>query len=549
MFFLHLQCSWHSCCICSLAPLPQLPLMRRTSSEPPVISPNISLRKRTVEGLYDAMMEERLIYVRGTPGSGKSTLLNLLHQHILQKDPKAFVCVTWSWPPGNLGLSAEQKSDSYFCLKAIIPDFPRRTSPAFLLMDEAQESFGDGYLWNGFLKNIIDNPSCYRVVVFCSYGSVSTPVKSIDGGTPTDLDKAACMTLWPSKVNKGTEIHGLLLDWDEFSEVVLQFNEELAIDLDLSQEIFEMTAGHVGAVIGLLRLILNDMKTHIRRKGPLTLDTYYENFSLDHIMNRLAGAFTRGLPDDKDLSDHPDVSRLLRRLLVSGRVTEGTDNAAIRYCHRKGWIYAEDAPGPQSYTFATPLHHAALSWRLQPTDGLPQFETPYALSLAVLKQFKPSQMKLAIRRVDGGSTDLPPEAQYQDEYYRSLIAVTCGNVRISPEFASARKAKVAGRIDFFIPNVKWGIEITRDGDRLNDHASRFKADGAYGKWLKDGDMTDYVLLDCRTNPPKTSHSELDKNHIPNLYHVVFNKQYTEVRVFNNKVDQVWGPIALQENHK
>ncbi len=58
--------------------------MRRTGSDPPVISrecrcisyyllhvvdfrhytANISLRKRTVERLYDGMMKERLIYVR-----------------------------------------------------------------------------------------------------------------------------------------------------------------------------------------------------------------------------------------------------------------------------------------------------------------------------------------------------------------------------------------------------------------------------------------------------------------------------------------------------
>ncbi len=149
---------------------------------------------------------------------------------------------------------------------------------------------------------------------------------------------------------------------------------------------------------------------------------------------------------------------MFRRLLEFGRVTESSDDhwqAAIQYCHRNGWIYAEDAlePGPQSYMFSSPLHHAALSWRL-PRDNLPQFGTAYALSLQVLANFKPSQMELPIRRVNSGSADLPPEAQYQDEYYRSLLAITCGNVCISPEFASARGAKVAGHIDFFIPGVK-----------------------------------------------------------------------------------------------
>jgi hypothetical protein len=429
-------------------------------------------------------------------------------------------------------------------------------------MDEAQETFGDSYLWHFFLKNIIDKPSCYRVIVFCSHGSISTPGKGISGGTATDLRGAARMTLWPREIREGIKVHGLLLDRDEFDEVVLQFNKELAIDLDLSKQIFELTAGHVGAVCELLRIIFKLDKC-IRREGPLTLDTFYETFSLDYIMRNLAGpAFTQGLPNNTELSGRPDVSRVFRRLLVSGRVTENSDKAAIQYCHRNGWIYAEEVlePGPQSYTFASPLHHAALSWRLEGRDCLPQFENPYALSLQVLARFKPSQMGLPIRRVNGGSTDLPQEAQYQDEYYRSLLAVTCGNVRISPEFASASGAQVAGRIDFFIPGVKWGIEITREGDCSNKHDACFKENGAYSKWLKDGDMTDYVLLDCRTSIPRTSHpgtipqylkiayANFFFSDIRNLYHIVFNKMYTELYVLNNKRELVWGPRALQENH-
>ena len=95
---------------------------------------------------------------------------------------------------------------------------------------------------------------------------------------------------------------------------------------------------------------------------------------------------------------------------------------------------------------------------------------------------------------------------------------------------------------------------------MNNHASRFKAGGAYNKCLEDGDMTDYVLLDCRTTTPSTSHPSTIPQYLeiayanlffsdtPNLYHVVFNEKYTEVRVFNNKREHIWGPIVLQENH-
>ena len=98
-------------------------------------------------------------------------------------------------------------------------------------------------------------------------------------------------------------------------------------------------------------------------------------------------------------------------------------------------------------------------------------------------------------------TDKLSEAQYQDEFCRSVFSVTMGNV-LCPEFASAREAPVAGHMDFFIPVVKWDVEITREGGRLAEHSSRFAKPGAYGAWLESGDMADYIFLDCRTSIPR-----------------------------------------------
>ncbi|KAM6503225.1 hypothetical protein JOM56_000168 [Amanita muscaria] len=77
---------------------------------------------------------------------------------------------------------------------------------------------------------------------------------------------------------------------------------------------------------------------------------------------------------------------------------------------------------------------------------------------------------------------LPKLAQHQDEFYRSGFSFTFGNVCLSPEFESARRTRVAGRIDFLNPVVKWGVELTRDGNRLYEHSSRFTDSGAYGAW-------------------------------------------------------------------
>jgi hypothetical protein len=65
-----------------------------------------------------------------------------------------------------------------------------------------------------------------------------------------------------------------------------------------------------------------------------------------------------------------------------------------------------------------------------------------------------------------------------------------------------------GRIDFFIPSKKWGIELTRDGNRLGEYNSRFEDDGAHGQWLKSSDMddrNDYIFLDFRSTKPMLAH--------------------------------------------
>lgn len=87
----------------------------------------------------------------------------------------------------------------------------------------------------------------------------------------------------------------------------------------------------------------------------------------------------------------------------------------------------------------------------------------------------------------------PPEGQYQDEFYLSVFHVTNGNVRISPEFASATGADMVGRIDFFI----------QMGDRNNTRRQPTSRTSAFSKLGRL--WADYILLDCRMNVPQVSH--------------------------------------------
>ena len=136
------------------------------------------------------------------------------------------------------------------------------------------------------------------------------------------------------------------------------------------------------------------------------------------------------------------------------------------------------------------------------TNEIP-YETVLQLAIAVIGKFNPSQLSDPERRVGDSSTACPPEAQYQQEFYRAFVDVV-GPAYTSPEYGTERGAH-KGRIDFFIRSKKWGIGLLRDGSNLQEHSSRFGEEGAYGMWIPSNAMVDYLILDFRSNRPQVAH--------------------------------------------
>ncbi|TDL14753.1 hypothetical protein BD410DRAFT_733647 [Rickenella mellea] len=149
-------------------------------------------------------------------------------------------------------------------------------------------------------------------------------------------------------------------------------------------------------------------------------------------------------------------------------------------------------------------------------------------------------MLLPLPRVHPGRNDAPPEIQYQRELYRGLSDVVDEAVLMLPYSASPNIEP--GRIDFYVPKMKWGIEIIQDGSCLAERNSRFKTKGDYGSWLNSLDMLDYILLDFRQNMPNERHPG-----IPNLYHVVFTEMFSEFTIYNSNLDVVRPTRSLSEN--
>ena len=200
----------------------------------------------------------------------------------------------------------------------------------------------------------------------------------------------------------------------------------------------------------------------------------------------------------------PFFAPAIRLLLRDGRIANDSDGSAIYElldtAHRNGYIHLKD----NFFVFSSPLIKFQWTWLIAPPRN---YDLPYAslrtLVLDTFARFRPVQLFNTERRV-GSNTTHPTEAQYQVEFYRALHDITMGNVCISPEYAAQTHSR-PGRIDFFIREKNWGIELTCDGRKLKQHADRFGEDGAYGQWYTSGDMIDRILVDCRLLPPRKKH--------------------------------------------
>jgi hypothetical protein len=215
--------------------------------------------------------------------------------------------------------------------------------------------------------------------------------------------------------------------------------------------------------------------------------------------------FSRGLPPRTEMSHA--LARVLRVALNKGFVSPcdlqtPDDKEALICCFEKGWLHAEKpdsgSPGKEDvYIFASPVHRWYSQALLAQSDTvviredrLLQFVTN------VIKLFSPINLSTP-RHISPQCIQRPPEAHFQDEFYRCSYEHTGGSV-LFPEFGTP-----CGRVDFFIPSKKWAIELVRNGMELAQHSARFSGKGTYRHHV---DADDYIILDFRDKETRSSHS-------------------------------------------
>jgi hypothetical protein len=266
-----------------------------------------------------------------------------------------------------------------------------------------------------------------------------------------------------------------------------------------------------------------------------------------------ASIFKRGLPETSDLKDLA-TARVFSLVLCHGVVEksdltsdEHSEWGALQRCFHNGWLHADNVEVNNldeiGYVFPSPLHRWFVEWKISDAVQAVPFEADDILKFVidVISNFNP-QLLSAERRIGPGCVQRPPEAQYQDEFYRCCHKCSNGSLKTFPEFGSAN-----GRADFYIPAKEWGVELYRNGDRLTEHSGRFSS----GAYQGDLSLDRYIILDCRDTRPKrprgyvhlffVGHFRLFSfADLGNLYHVVFSNNFQEVSILNNALEVVDG---------
>lgn len=207
-----------------------------------------------------------IVRVNGTPASGKTILMNLVANRLFELHGSAtpIFCITgWDRNISQIGWAAHLEQLTGVNGRDWIDH------EAYLLLDEAQMSHWDLQLWAELFKSIEPGTKPY-IVLFMSYGSPNRGFAGFDPEhvpTPMNFAPEQQISLQPQESVETRCLGrlrwrpvGLLLDKDEAMEVVHRYAlilcPSMAVTPDLKQGFFACSSGHVGLLIGLIRLLL-----------------------------------------------------------------------------------------------------------------------------------------------------------------------------------------------------------------------------------------------------------------------------------------------------
>ena len=271
----------------------------------------------------------------------------------------------------------------------------------------------------------------------------------------------------------------LLLTRKEVDTLVMNFVQKydarsyFDIPEDVISAIFNITNGHPG----LCRFILRWLRDHFREGTRTTPTEEILRFLASSSLRTSITSTSRAFYWTENWHPSEDEADFIRKMLFICRDNDfhpfDGDSIAKRFI--KSGVFATDSTNG-NMKFSAPITRIILSHRLftsslakSPTTSFEDFLT------RTIERFCPTKL---INSLGKGVNSYLLERTWQMEWYRSATTVVPMDATVSadvgPVFGSS------GFLDFYVNGShSWGIELLREGDKLQEHANRFGTGGTY----------------------------------------------------------------------
>ncbi|APA07795.1 hypothetical protein sscle_03g025650 [Sclerotinia sclerotiorum 1980 UF-70] len=524
-------------------------------------------REELVSSVLQQAIIMGMVVIRATPVVGKTTLLKLLGRHILfHKRELEPIFITWQPKHERNNLPYQQFLDE----KAVSvqeanakhrPHNPK--AKRIFLIDEAQGSYEDEDFWTHDLKNHLtrSRPIFVLACLYSPVGIFGSQGQRVESRA-SKVDTLNRIELRPSKSNslgmlfKPEETLTKVSKWIHQNDLKPESVDRIAI----AEYIHSATDGHPGMVGTILAcfgvLISQNVPNRPRwRWSP----AFVHEFLIEHnTLLEFLGQWGRGVwtaagenhlkqclrGDPYSHLKYSDIADAMRKVarLPKGCTELRTDSiTALTFCHKMGFLYAEELrhrSGVMTYIFASPIHRRIAYRRLIPGPPPGTNSDQITLQQACLnaiERFSPSVLHHRVPSSNSSFQSIDswgiPEAAFQDEMY-CCLNYELHNLPILSEYAETKD----GRIDFYIFDKRWGIEILQSGNngRLEEHANRFRYGGKYYKW---GIFEEYIILNFCSKSSIDTLQVKDIDILKHILHIVIdaNECTAEVYTYNKQL--------------
>lgn len=482
-----------------------------------VRDPTIVRRKITCAKVFAGLAEQPVRLLRAPPGSGKTALGRLLIA---------------AAPPGRkvVSLNVNELSASGLSVEAFWKDAtgdtmwealrPRHGPLRTYIVDEVQLLYSlgpDAPFWRAVKAIASTDPADCRVqlMLMGTFGLQGSKLV----GTPIELRNP-----WSLKL--------LLLDEAEVSELFGAFNSTCraqgypAVSRSLQLAMERVCGRHVGLLRAAMRLFM----TSFKGKETVTFEEEAEFCSSLVCIGR--DGSLRALPKLEHLLESEKV--VITNVALAGpdglHLSGSADGLPTRLVSA-GILDVEDpCTGVATVLrFSSPAMraHALFSAGVRPELALPVSKLQDAAGFvrAAIKRMRASELSGSLSKAADPKETLL-ERQYQMSFYSAAVALLPEGVFMSPDFGMAcstgMKPGRRGYIDFFINGAhRIGIELTRDGKDLEEHAARFNTMAGIYVPLN---LKTWVVVDFRKTAPSTTKAT------PGTVFVVFSKNFERATI-------------------